>query len=90
MDIRWIQHPTPSILGRSVVNPNIDDNRCLQRCLILASEGGYKIIANHKIGDASVYNMWWKQPEKYKVFGVTILEIEEAMDICDNKPFEQS
>ena len=82
------KHPTPSILGQSVVNPNIDDNRCQQRCLILASEGGHKIIANRKIGDESVYNKWWKQPDKYKVFGVTIHEIEETMDICDNKPFE--
>ena len=50
------KHPTPFILGQSVVNPNIDDNRCQQRCLILASEGGYKIIANRKMGDESVYN----------------------------------
>ena len=84
------KHPTPSILGRSVINPNIDDNRYLQRCLILASECGHKIIANHKMGDVSVYNKWWKQPNKYKVFGVTIHEIEEAMDICVNKPFKQS
>ena len=84
------KHPTHSILGQLVVNYNIDDNRCLQRCLILASEGGRKIIANRKMGDGSVYNKWWKQPDKYKVFGVMIHEIEEAMDIRDNKPFEQS
>ena len=77
-------HPTPSIIGQSVVNPSIEDNRCLQRCLILASEGGRKIIANRKMGVESVYNKWWKQPSKYKVFGVAIHEIEEAMDICDN------
>ena len=90
----WIfvgyKHPTPSILGQSVVKPNIDDNRCLQRCLILVSEGGHKIIANRKMGDGNVFNKWWKQPNKYKVFGVTIHEIEEAMDIRDSKPFEQS
>ena len=40
--------------------------------------------------DESMYNKWWKQPDKYKIFGVTIHEIEEAMDICDNKPFDQS
>ena len=45
---------TPSVIGQTAVNPNIDDNRCLQRCLILASEGGHKIIANCKIGDATV------------------------------------
>ena len=84
------KHHTPLILGRTVVNPNIDDNRCLQRCLILASEGGHKIIANRKMGDASVYHKWWKQPDKYKIFGVTIHEIEKAMDICDNKAFDQS
>ena len=31
------KHHTPLILGCTVVNPNIDDNRCLQRCLILVS-----------------------------------------------------
>ena len=50
------KHHTPLILGRTVVNPNIDDNRCLQRCLILASEGRHKIIANRKMGDANMYN----------------------------------
>ena len=84
------KHHTPSIIGQTAVNPNIDDNRCLQRCLILASEGGHKIIANRKMGDATMFNKWWKQPDKNKVFGVTIHEIEEAMGICDNKSFEQS
>ena len=50
------KHPTPFVIGRTVLNPNIDDNRCLQRCLILASEGGHKIVANCKIDDATVYN----------------------------------
>ena len=50
------KHHTPFVIGRTVVNPNIDDNRCLQRCLILESEGGYEIIANRKMGFASVYN----------------------------------
>ena len=84
------KHPTPSILGQSVVNHNIDDNRFLQRYLILVSEGRHKIIANRKMGNASVYNKWWKQPDKYKVFGVTIHEIEKAMNIRDNKTFDQS
>ena len=84
------KHHTPSVLGRTVINPNIDDNRCLQRCLILASEDGQKIIENRKMGDSSVYNKWWKHPDKYKIFNHTIHEIEEAMDICDNKPFEQN
>ena len=77
------RHPTPFVIGRTVLNPNIDDNRCLQRCLILASEGGHKIIANRKMGNATVYNKWWKQPNKNKVFGVTIHEVEEAMNIRD-------
>ena len=55
------KHHTPSIIGQTAVNTNIDDNRCLKRCLILANEGGHKIIANRKIGDATVYNKWWKQ-----------------------------
>ena len=84
------KHPTPFVIGRTVINPNIDDNRCLQRYLILASEGGHKIIANRKIGDASVYNKWWKQPDKNKVFGVSIHEVEEAIGICDNKAFDAS
>ena len=42
------------------------------------------------MGDESVYNKWWKQQYKNKVFGVTIHAIGEAMDICDNKPFKQS
>ena len=84
------KHHTHSILGQSVVNHNIDDNRYLQWYLILVSEGGHKIIANRKMEDESMYNKWWKQPDKYKIFGVTIHEIEEAMDICDNKPFDQS
>ena len=84
------KHPTPTILGQSVVNPNIDDNRCLQRCLILASEGGHKIIANRNMSNQNSYNKWWKQPDKYKIFGHTIDEIEEAMDIQGNKPFEVS
>ena len=84
------KHHTPSILEQSVVNPNIDYNMCLQRCLILVSDSGHKIIANCNMGDESVYNKWWKQPNKYKVLGVTIHEIEEAMDIRDSKPFEQS
>ena len=52
------KHPTHSILGQSVVNPNIDDNQCLQRFLILTSEGGHKIIANRKMGDVIVFNKW--------------------------------
>ena len=84
------KHPIPTILGQSVVNPNIDDNRCLQRCLILASEGGHKIIANRNMSNQNSYNKWWKQPEKNKIFGHTVHEIEKAMDICGNKPFEVS
>ena len=80
------QH-TPYVIGRTAINPNIDDNRCLQRCLILASEGGHKIVASRKTDCASMYNKWWKHPEKNKVFGVTIHEIEEAMGIRDNTPF---
>ena len=84
------KHHTPLILGCTVVNPNIEDNRCLQHSLILASEGGHKIITNRKMGDASVYNKWWKQLDKFTVFGVIVHEVEEAMDIQNNKPFDQS
>ena len=42
------------------------------------------------MGDETVYNKWWKLPEKNKVFGVTIHEIEEVMDICENTAFDQS
>ena len=84
------KHPTPAILGISVVNPIIDDNRCLQRSLILASEGGHRIIRTWKVCDPSIYNKWWKHPEKNTIFGHTVHEIEQEMDICDNKPFEPS
>ena len=87
--VGYKQH-TPFVIGRTALNPDFDDNRCLQRCLILASEGGHKIVANRKIGDATVYNKWWKQPDKNKVFGVTIHEVEEAMNIRDNAPFNAS
>ena len=52
------KHPAPPIIGQSVVNPNIEDNWCLQRYRILASEDGHKIIANRKMGNESVYNKW--------------------------------
>ena len=42
------------------------------------------------MNDKSMYNKWWKQPEKNKVFGVTIHEVKKAMDICDNKAFDQN
>ena len=35
------KHHTPFVIGRTALNPDFDDNRCLQRCLILASEGGH-------------------------------------------------
>ena len=84
------RHTTPFVLERTVLNPNIDDNRCLQLCLILANEVGHKIVANCKVYDVTLYNKWWKQPDKYKVFGVTIHEVEEAMDIRTNAPFDAS
>ena len=90
-NIRGVQAAhTVLVIGRTALNPDFDDNRCLQRCLILASEGGHKIVANCKIGDATVYNKWWKHPEKNKVFGVTIHKVEEAMGIRDNTPFDAS
>ena len=52
------KHLIPSILEQSVVNHNIDYNRCLQRCLIQVSEDGHKNIVNRKMGDESVYNKW--------------------------------
>ena len=47
-------------------------------------------MTNSKMGDARVYSKWWKQSDMYVVFGVTIREVEEAMDICDNKEFDKS
>ena len=60
------KHPTPFVIGRTVLNPNIDDNRCLQRCLILASKGGHKIIANCKIGDATGTTSGGSNPTRTK------------------------
>ena len=52
------KHPTPSILGQSVVNPNIDDNRYLQQFLILASESRHKIIVHRNMSNQNSYNKW--------------------------------
>ena len=54
------------------------------------SESGHKIVTNRKMGDETVYNKWWKQPDMYKVFGVAIHEVEEAMGIRDSVPFDAS
>ena len=81
------KHSTPSILGHSVVNQNIDVE-WLQYSLILASESGHKIIANRKMGVSIVYCKWWKYLGKYEVFHCTIYEIEEALDIM-GKAFDQ-
>ena len=56
--IRGVQTSHTIHLGRTAVNPNIDDNRCLQQCLILVSESGHKIVTNRKMGDETVYNKW--------------------------------
>ena len=44
------------ILGNTVTNPNIDDEKYLQLYLILTSEENHKIIANRKVGVTTVYN----------------------------------
>ena len=49
------KHPTPSILGHTMFNPSIDDKKCLQRSLLLANEGGYKIIANRSRYCSGIY-----------------------------------
>ena len=77
---------TPAILGECVVNPCINDNRCLQRCLILAYNGS-SIIKNCNTTRVSGYSKYWNKPIKNPVFGHTILEIENAMNIADNQPF---
>lgn len=77
---------TPVILGLTVINPCIDDNRCLQRCLILASNGQSIIKARH-VCNAKGYSKYWNKPNKNLVFGHSILEIESLVNIQDNKPF---
>ena len=70
----WHIHRTQAIPHRSRHRTHksstriIDDNPDVCNGVsFLASEG---IVANRKIDDATVYNKWWKQPDKYKVFGV--------------------
>lgn len=77
---------TPTILGLTVINPCIDDNKCLQRCLILASNGE-PIIKSRHVCDVKGYTKYWNKPNKNLVFGHSIHEIESLVDIQDNKPF---
>lgn len=77
---------TPTILGTSVINPCIDDNRCLQRCLILASNGE-PIIKSRHVCAVKGYSKYWNKPNKNLVFGHSIHEIESLVNIQDNKPF---
>ena len=81
---------TPTFLGHSVVNPRFNDNKCLQRCLILASIGGKVILASRNHCKSSVYSAYWKNPNKHRVFDHSIHEIEAAVGIQNNKPFVDS
>lgn len=78
--------PTPSILGYTVLNACINDNKCLQRSLILACNGDYYVKTKNICRESS-YNKYWKKPQVNQVFGHTIQEIETAVNIEDNKPF---
>lgn len=81
--------PTPTILGYSVLNACIDDNKCLQRSLILACNGDY-YVKTRNICNKISYNKYWRRNDKNLVFGHTIQEIESAVNIEDDKPFIES
>lgn len=76
---------TPLILGKTVVNACIDDNRCLQRSLINACNES--ITKQRNTSNTSAYAKYWNKPNKNLVFNHTIYEIEEAVHIQDNRPF---
>lgn len=78
--------PTPTILGYTVLNACINDNKCLQRSLILACNGDYYVKSKNICRECS-YNKYWKKAEANLVFGHSIQEIEAAVDIEDDKPF---
>ena len=76
---------TPTIIGETVVNACIDDNRCFQRSLINACDPSYD--KHRHVCDANRYNKYWNKPNKNLIFNHTIHEIEAAVNIQDNKPF---
>ena len=78
----------PRIFGNTVSNPAVDDIKCLQRCLILGSKSGQIISRRNHVLDPKRYERWWKKPDMYKVFDLSIHDIEKALDIVD-KPFDQ-
>lgn len=76
---------TPAILGYSVLNACIDDNRCLQRSLILACDE--RIVKSNNVCHVKAYGKYWKKADRNLVFGHTIPEIESTVNIQDNTPF---
>lgn len=78
--------PTPAILGYTVLNACINDNKCLQRSLILACNTDY-FLKTRNMCRTTGYNKYWKKPQENLVFGHTIQEIEAAVDIENDKPF---
>ena len=47
--------PIPMVQGNKIANLNIIDDKCLQCCLILASEDDHQILANRTVDAATVY-----------------------------------
>ena len=79
---------TPTILGRTIANPCIDDNKCLQRCLILSVNDN--IIKQGNTVNINSYTKYWRKPEKNLVYGHTIPEIEKYLHIENDVPFFES
>ncbi len=79
---------TPTILGHTILNPCIDDNKCLQRCLILSVND--TISKNRNTNKPYQYERYWKKPEKNLVYGHTIPEIEKYLHIENDVPFFES
>ena len=79
---------TPTILGHTILNPCIDDNKCLQRCLILSVNE--TISRNRNTNKPYQYDRYWKKPEKNLVYGHTIPQIEKYLHIENDVPFFES
>lgn len=85
---KYIETPR-NIVGDTLLNiipDSIEDNRCLQRCLIYSLNK--EIINRSKRQHLSkTYNKYFRQPDKYKFNDHSIIDFEQQFELIDNKPF---
>ena len=80
--------PTPiEIVGDTLLNIKADDNKCLQRCLIYATNQSI-IDRSRRRYQAQPYNKFWKQSDKFTVNGVSIHEIEQQLNLVNDQCFQ--